>query len=182
MCMQFFKLKFLKDTGIRCYPGIIHQDELFTSMCITVARRVRYIKDILYFRRLRENSTTTALDKKHSFYSIMTVITEFVRFMDTITISPAAKIILASKTKVWVDRAIVRYYEILDQINVDEMFSGDELKHYIFFTAVLPRIAKKKSPYRAVKTEAEYIRGAAEYKIGRIITFLPRKLKWVKRG
>ena len=179
--MQFFKLKFLRDTGIRCYPGIIHQDELFTSMCISVANRVQYIKDILYFRRLRANSTITALDKKLSFYSIMTVITEFARYMNTITIGPEAKDTLALKMKTWVERAVARCCEIQDQIDVDAMFSGDRLKQYIFFTAVLPRISTKRA-YKAVKTEADYIRGSAAYKIGRIITFLPRKLKWVKRG
>ena len=183
MCMQFFKLKFLRDTGIRCYPGIIHQDELFTSMCIVIANRTQYIKDILYFRRLRANSTITALDKKLSFYSIMTVITEFVRFMDSITLRPAAKNILILKMKTWLDRAINSYFEFQDKIDVDKMFSGDKLKYYIFFTAVLPYIPKRESLYTAAKTEAECIKRSISFKIGRIITCLPRKIReWIKKG
>jgi len=181
--MQFYKLQFLKDTGIRCCPGIIHQDELFTSMCVVVANRVQYIKDILYFRRLRANSTITALDEKHSFYSIMTVITEFLRFMNSKTIESTARNVLATKMKTWVERAVTRYYKIQDKINIDEIFSGDKLKHYVFFTAVLPQIPKKSSFYTASKTEAEYIKESISFKIGRMITFLPRKLKrWVKKG
>ena len=183
MCMQFFKLKFLRDTGIRCHPGIIHQDELFTSMSIAVADRVQYIKDILYYRRLRANSTITALDRKLSFYSIMTVITEFVRFMDTVSFGTAAKNIFVLKMKTWLDRAATSYCYIQDKVDINAMFSGDKLKHYIFFTAVLPHIPRKMQLYNKAKSEAEYIKGSISFKIGRIITCLPRKInEWVKRG
>jgi hypothetical protein len=103
--------------------------------------------------------------------------------MDTVIIGTVAKNILALKMKTWVDRAITRYCEIHDKIDINEMFAGDKLKHHIFLTAVLPQVSKEKLPYTAVKSEAEYIKGSISYKIGRMITFLPRKLRvWVKRG
>jgi glycosyltransferase involved in cell wall biosynthesis len=175
MCMQFFKLKFLKDSGIRCFPGIIHQDELFTSMCICVATRVQYIKDILFYRRLREFSTITALNKEHSFYSIMTVIVEFLRFMDAHAIGPAARNILALKMKTWVDRAIDRYRELEKKINLDEMFIGDPLKNYIFNAAVLPQIIKYIQP-RDDNQELKAIKNSLSFKIGRALTYLPRRI------
>ena len=174
-CMQFYKLDFIKKKGLRFFPGLIHQDNLFTGMSIMSARRAQYIKEVLYYRRIREDSTMTAMDLKLSFHSIMTVIVEFLRYMDTENIDPAARIIFASKMKSWVERAVDRYRELEGVINLDEVFNGDLLKHHIFNTAVLPQIVKNAQP-REEDQELKALKNSLSYKIGRAVTYLPRKI------
>jgi len=172
-CMQFYKLDFLKSKGLRFYPGLIHQDNLFTGMSIMSAQRAQYIKEVLYYRRIRDDSTMTAMDLKLSFSSIMTVIVEFLRYMDKETIDPAARMVFAAKMRSWVDRAVDRYRELEGDINLDEVFGGDQLKHQIFTAAILPQIVKTAQP-REEDQELKALKNSLSFKIGRAITFLPR--------
>jgi len=142
-------------------------------MSIMSARRAQYIKEVLYYRRIRDDSTMTAMDLKLSFHSIMTVIVEFLRYMDTETIDPAARMVFAAKMKSWVDRAVDRYRELEGKIDLDEVFNGDELKHHIFTAAILPQIVKSAQP-REEDQELKALKNSLSYKIGRAITFLPR--------
>ena len=45
--------------GFRFLEGIYHEDELYTFQCITAARRVAYLPEPLYNRRVRMNSIMT---------------------------------------------------------------------------------------------------------------------------
>ena len=40
VCLQLMRRGFLEETGIRFYPGIIHEDNLFTFQCAMMAQRV----------------------------------------------------------------------------------------------------------------------------------------------
>lgn len=59
VCIQLFRRGFLEENGFRFYPGILHEDNLFSFRCAMCAQRVDYIPDELYIRRVRENSITT---------------------------------------------------------------------------------------------------------------------------
>lgn len=59
-CMRLFRTDLLLDNNIRFYEGIIHEDNLFTCICMFHAKRVSYCNEPLYRRRIRLGSTMTS--------------------------------------------------------------------------------------------------------------------------
>lgn len=59
-CMQLMSTNLLKQTGIRFYPGILHEDEAFTFQLIVQARRAAYVDRPYYLRRMRVGSVMTS--------------------------------------------------------------------------------------------------------------------------
>ena len=60
VCLQLLRRGFLEEQGLRFYPGILHEDNLFSFQCVMTARRVNYIPDRLHLRRVREDSIMTS--------------------------------------------------------------------------------------------------------------------------
>ncbi|MGH2645432.1 MAG: glycosyltransferase [Chitinophagaceae bacterium] len=56
-CLNFIRSSYLKKIGLSFYPGIIHEDELFTFFLYINAERVSFINKPFFKRRLRDNST-----------------------------------------------------------------------------------------------------------------------------
>lgn len=55
-CLNFIKRDFIKQSQLSFYPGILHEDELFTSELYLYAKRGACIHAIFYYRRLRGGS------------------------------------------------------------------------------------------------------------------------------
>ncbi len=55
--MNMIRREFLEGTGLRFYPGIIHEDDLFTTICFAEARKVGVIAKPFFKRRIRGGST-----------------------------------------------------------------------------------------------------------------------------
>ena len=58
-CLQLLRREFLEQHRFRFYPGILHEDNLFSFRCAMTAERVDYIADALFLRRVRDDSITT---------------------------------------------------------------------------------------------------------------------------
>ena len=59
-CYQLLRRDFLTEQHIRFFPGILHEDNLFTFQCSMTARRVNYVTDEYYLRRVRADSIMTS--------------------------------------------------------------------------------------------------------------------------
>lgn len=55
-CLSFIRLDFLRKAQLSFYPGILHEDELFTPQLYLSAQRVGGIERPFFHRRLREGS------------------------------------------------------------------------------------------------------------------------------
>ncbi len=55
----FVKRELIENIKLRFFPGIIHEDELFTPILYLAAERMGYIPSLFFHRRIRENSTMT---------------------------------------------------------------------------------------------------------------------------
>lgn len=60
VCLNFIRREYLLRTGLKFYPGIVHEDELFTFLCYIRAERAGIIPEAFFKRRFRGNSTMTA--------------------------------------------------------------------------------------------------------------------------
>lgn len=76
VCLNFINHKFLKKYKLRFFPGIIHEDELFTSQLYLFANRVSCIKETFYKRRLRSESIMTKKFSTPNIEGYLTVVGE----------------------------------------------------------------------------------------------------------
>lgn len=71
-----WRADFLKRNGLEFYPGIYHEDNLFTPSALVAAERVAIIKDPLYRYTIRENSITSSGNFKKRATDVMVVLRE----------------------------------------------------------------------------------------------------------
>ena len=57
-CIYAYKSSFLKNSNLRFWEGIIHEDVLYTTMALTCANTIQVLPDVLYNYRKREGSIT----------------------------------------------------------------------------------------------------------------------------
>jgi glycosyltransferase involved in cell wall biosynthesis len=76
--MIFIRKRLLIKNKISFYPGIIHEDELFTFKLFFYSNTVVYLPEPLYNRRLRENSIMTSPIGKHNVISMFIVVDEMI--------------------------------------------------------------------------------------------------------
>lgn len=69
------------DNNIRFYEGIIHEDNLFSVQCITLAKRVKYLSSLYYFRRIREGSVMTSAQAINSSWGYFICEIELFEFL-----------------------------------------------------------------------------------------------------
>lgn len=127
---QFWSRQFLMTNDIRFYEGIIHEDELFTLVALTLAERAEFINECLFIRRFRKGSIMTNVTSDRDFYGYF------------ITYYLANKYICKNKLKRRaIDKhlailygKIVRAYEKLkEQYDLSEGFCDQEIKNAFYF-------------------------------------------------
>lgn len=78
--LLFVKREFMQSCGVRFFPGIIHEDELFTAKLYISARRVSYIPEMFFTRRVRASSTMTKRFSEKNFLGYYVVINELIKY------------------------------------------------------------------------------------------------------
>lgn len=79
-CAYVIKTEILKKTALLFYPGILHEDELFTVQLLLHCDKVGVLYKPYYHRRVRQNSIIT--DKGNLFSKGRGLITVFCRLSD----------------------------------------------------------------------------------------------------
>lgn len=80
-CLQLVRRRHLEDCGLRFYPGIIHEDDLFTFQNLLSARRAARVNDPWYVRRIRRGSIMTSGPRPESAAGYAVCVREMVRFI-----------------------------------------------------------------------------------------------------
>lgn len=81
-CLHFVNFEYLKNNNLKFYPGIIHEDELFTFQLYLNAKRMSYINRKFFKRRLRENSTMTTPKSEKNIIGYLTVARELKKVLE----------------------------------------------------------------------------------------------------
>ncbi|MDD3198581.1 MAG: glycosyltransferase [Eubacteriales bacterium] len=74
--LLFIRKEFIEESRLRFFPGIIHEDELFTTKLFVEAKSVALIPHILFHRRVRPNSTMTKKFSRRNAEGYLKVIEE----------------------------------------------------------------------------------------------------------
>jgi glycosyltransferase involved in cell wall biosynthesis len=76
----FVKRSLLQELKLKFFPGIIHEDELFTPILYLAAARIGYIPRNFFHRRIRANSTMTNNFSKKNLRGYFTVVEQLTLF------------------------------------------------------------------------------------------------------
>ena len=82
VCLQFIKKEFYIQSGLSFYPGILHEDNLFSFMAILLANRTSYMNKTYYNRRVRLNSIMTSSFTVKNLYGYLIVCYEMLKFLE----------------------------------------------------------------------------------------------------
>lgn len=81
--LYFYKSELLSVNNLTFYPGILHEDELFTPIAIFYAKTIGYLDTPFFQRRYRFGSIMTSKSKEQSkkhLFGYLTVINELDKF------------------------------------------------------------------------------------------------------
>ncbi|MDO5424157.1 MAG: glycosyltransferase [Eubacteriales bacterium] len=81
-CLQILRREFLEENQIIFYEGILHEDNLFTMQCISLAKRVRLLDRSFYKRRVRGGSIMTEAKGFRNAYGKFISVVEMLKFID----------------------------------------------------------------------------------------------------
>ena len=73
-CMSAARKTYLRRFDVRFAEGVIHEDEQYSFFALVLARRVGVLRERMYVRRYRPESTMTALDIRDSIVGYLTVL------------------------------------------------------------------------------------------------------------
>lgn len=80
-CMYAVRRSLLDSNGLRFYPGIIHEDQLFTLQLFAYLGRCAFLPEALYIRRMRHGSTMTVKRGMRNVDGLFTVSRELERHL-----------------------------------------------------------------------------------------------------
>lgn len=93
--LQFIKWSYLESLGLQFYPGIIHEDELFTPQLILQTRNIYCLKKAFIKHRVRKTSIQGVGYSKRNIRCYLTVFDELFRFQDSEIIRKFARYTLS---------------------------------------------------------------------------------------
>ncbi len=200
VCLQCFRREFLTENQITFYEGIMHEDNLFSIIALLLAKRTRHLKRDLYYRRLRNNSVMTSKTLKNSFNGYFVCIIELISFShlnedlfsDSLTIALGEQLTVIQNrlTKLIsgfedhdMNRPVFRepYKELIAQLIFSNMRIIKKTKEdkYKFQRQLENSNSQLIELQQLYIKKIESFEKSTSYKIGRAITFLPRKIKTV---
>lgn len=86
---------YLKSIGLKFYPGIIHEDELFTTILTLKSNSIYGLKQSFIKHRIRNTSTMGKQYSKRNINCYLTVVDELLKYENSIIIKKYAKYTLS---------------------------------------------------------------------------------------
>jgi len=80
--LSFINFKFLNRINLNFFPGIIHEDQLFTCLLYLQAQRVMCIHQAFFLRRFRSDSTMTRKYAWRNMIGYITVTRELIKYQE----------------------------------------------------------------------------------------------------
>lgn len=182
-CLQFINRAFYLEHNFSFYEGIIHEDHLFSLVCILEATRAMHKKKSYYKRRVREGSIMTVDEGPHNLYGFIITYSEIMLYL--------SKHKYDSETVIQIRSELNLYVRLINIIN--SKISNNE-RQVIFSTltmyqqqmfdfALIQKRNKanleqsKQLNLNKLNNELNAVYNSWSFKIGRLITFIPRKIR-----
>lgn len=122
-CLQMFRRAFLEQHHFRFYPGILHEDNLFSFQCIMTAGKVDYLPDKFYFRRVHDDSITTSKKTIRHVEGYIVSYSEALHFLHGIELQKDAEAQISDYLYYSLFRNACRIWSELDETEKDRPLS-----------------------------------------------------------
>lgn len=163
----FIKKSLIDEEELVFYPGILHEDEIFTFLVMMKSERSLYMEKDYYIRRFREESITTVQKSKKNIEGLFVSMAEILRYRDSHEFSKAQMNAISAHVGNMY-RNITRLYQETDfeQIYEDGLDCDNEYARILFwlFVSNTPREFKNKKWKEEVQEAGKiFIYGAGVY-------------------
>ncbi len=167
--LQLIRKEFLLETGLRFKNGISHEDELFSCLLAVKSRRSLCIREELYMRRVRANSIMTAVYTAKKFVGFFIVSTTLMSSLATEeALSADAREALAFHANK-IHRDAKNTYQHLPPEEKEKIPQLMPMEYMPFYQEMSNALEGNMGELLAIQR-------SASYRIGRVITCLPRKI------
>ncbi len=154
--VQLIKLDFLKRSQIRFYPGIVHEDELYTVQILLNAEHVCCINKKFYTRRIHLGSITRQKNYLPYLHGIVVVYCRFMNMLSDWKFKDSSAVILRHRISTFILPVIYADMGHLSQTELDcaeQSFADDQRLLYHDLLAEYQRQKKigEKSALRLIR-------------------------------
>lgn len=182
-CLQFIRREHLVEKNISFPDGILHEDNLFTFLNLLQAERAAKVNERYYLRRIREGSVMTSQKSFRHLYGYLRCYAGMMIFAgSTVFTVDVAESVRAVITEI--RDSVGTIYGRLDENERSKLRELTPVELLWFEAAIRKENTTallKSTPAKVVAAsaadEAALIRVSWTYRIGRFITFIPRKLR-----
>lgn len=168
-CLQLTALDYLRRTGIRFCEGIIHEDNPFTFAVMLQAKRAMKLDRAYYLRLYRSNSIMTSMESFMNLYGYLKSLQLMAETAQSVEVGMECQRAMTAVMGDVYDH-IRRIYALLPDSERDKCETMAPLDCFWLRLAL-------GTPPAGAEPGALEVQASISYKIGRIITFVPRKLR-----
>jgi glycosyltransferase involved in cell wall biosynthesis len=177
--LYFIRKSHLEHIGLRFLPGVLHEDIHFTCFMLLQAQRVRAIDQALYFIRKREGSITvakpTVAHLLGRFYAAADL--HELMFSEDYPDEVAQQVFLFTRGRIhysW------RTAKTLSDTERDRVYETDNRHRRLYWLEAkswLDVLDEKNAEIARLQKQNSRIKKSRAFRIGRAITWLPRKVR-----
>ncbi len=183
VCLQFIRRAYCVEQHLDFYEGIIYEDNLYTLKALLLANRVMFLPEKLFHRRLRAGSIMTSPEGFKNFHGYFTVYCEAIRFISKHKLEESIEKEVEKEINCTYKAASLRIWSklsaseqvgfrarlpMLQRILLDEMVETAERRK---------QFTQMENQNRKLSKELRDIRQGYSFRIGRIVTWFPRKIR-----
>lgn len=176
-CLLFARADLYYNNNIHFIERIIHEDESFTFQTILIANRVGYINKKYYKRRCRSCSIMTSKKSFENVYGCFKNTLSMIDFLSKNNIFCCKNTI---KYVLNLQNSALNLYEKINSIEKNNYLVLDTLEKILFYMNIIHNkniIDVKNKEINYLNDKLSHLNNSISFKIGRYITFFPRKIR-----
>ncbi len=188
-CLQFIRRDYLLEQHIFFPEGYIYEDNVFTLKCILQAKKASHRSRRLFIRHIHSNSTTTSTVSFSHFYGYFRCFIDLTNYLTDKMFGDEAYSYIQHELNMMLGKAAESYIALPEheRKRVEGLPIG---QRSLFETLVLPYICSYsrfgvsdwKRQALWAESELNAVKSSASYKLGRILTYMPRLLRHVRHA
>lgn len=177
-CLQMNRRSMLAENEINFYPGIIHEDNLFSLSVTLYSKRAKHIAKSFYKRRVRGDSIMTGINLVNSCEGYFVCIKQILPLIIKEVTEPEIMNAYMQRLRTMRNNAVKssKQFTIEDKANIFSRIENDSVLFNMLIMDYSDMSLSKENNIKKLKEENKKIRESNSYKIGRIITYLPRAI------
>lgn len=182
-CLQFFKKSFLLKNNLRFEENMIHEDDIFSLKVCLYAERSRHIPEKLYMRRIRENSTMTSSNCFQHSYGYLRCMICMLEELPKKEVEETYHTVLLKQLYSLQSRAVKRITSV-SNTDLNSFIGQIPFCEEVYYRLLIEKAAMTYREITALKKDTKQLKKrihdletSNSFRIGRIITYIPRKIK-----